>query len=109
MVRQKRRDHLQRSLTILCATTFSRVVASPVVNRERQKKRNTIIEIRRGIYDPNMPIVFIDENHLWQGFFAWIESNLVVNGLLKVEEFRRLTLVDSAEQACELLKRRLFG
>jgi len=63
--------------------------------------------MRRHSFDPSCPIVIIDENNLWQGFREWMQTELVVRGLWHGNEYNKLSFVRSADEAIDILSKRL--
>lgn len=67
-----------------------------------------IIEMRRDYFDPDTPLVVIDNVELWKGFLLWAEKELVGRNLLKKDELKKILVADSTRCAIDLLKERLF-
>lgn len=64
-----------------------------------------LIEMRRKSFNPRCPIVVVDELDQWRGFHEWMEQELVGNGLWNVNEFNKISITHSAEEAIEVLSR----
>lgn len=66
-----------------------------------------LIEMRRKVYNPETPIVFVDENKMWGSLRGWFGKHVVARGLMRGSEFDHTFFAGSPSEAVDILRREL--
>jgi predicted Rossmann-fold nucleotide-binding protein len=66
-----------------------------------------LIEMRRKVFNPSAPIVFVDDNTMWGGLRSWFSKNVVGRGLMSGKELEQTYIAHSPAEAIGILQQHL--
>lgn len=66
-----------------------------------------LIEMRRKVYNPETPIVFVDNNGMWSQFRGWLGRNVIGRGLMNGNELNHTFIAHSPAEAIDILGKHL--